>query len=373
MYSKTSSDEQGSYIYKLRPELFDALTEFNIMDYLEVEEGEKVLTVKDTLKQIKEYIDAEGFSYDSNLIDNFYLSLKSKPFVLLAGTSGTGKTRLVRLFVEAIGAFDDGRYLQVAVKLDWSDSTDLFGHVNLENEFVTGAIIEFIKKAADDTKNKPYILCLDEMNFARVEYYLSDFLSVIETRDWSDKSIKTDKLVPKVCYSGNDEATKLYQDLNLPENLYIIGTVNMDETTFLFSKKVLDRANTIEFSYVDFKLSDLEENEDVEPVKVDNGFFRADFLRLKKDCKNQWETVLKVNDKLTTINEIFKSGDAYFGYRMRDEIIFYMLYREQYDLLTHAALFFPFNYMVDKTSLMKDDRFIFSNFGGEATVSLKEA
>ncbi len=211
------------------------------------------------------------------------------------------------------------------------------------------------------------------MNLARVEYYLSDFLSVIETRDWSDKSIKTDKLVPKVCYSGNDEATKLYQDLNLPENLYIIGTVNMDETTFPFSKKVLDRANTIEFSYVDFKLSDLEENEDVEPVKVDNGFFRADFLRLKKDCKNQWETVLKVNDKLTTINEIFKSGDAHFGYRMRDEIIFYMLYREQYDLLTPAALFFPFNYMVDKTSLMKDDRFIFSNFGGEATVSLKEA
>ncbi len=62
------------------------------------------------------------------------------------------------LFAEAIGAFDDDRYLQVAVKLDWSDSTDLFGHVNLGNEFVTGAIIEFIKKAADDTKNKPYIL-----------------------------------------------------------------------------------------------------------------------------------------------------------------------------------------------------------------------
>ena len=340
LYRKTSSEEQGSYIYKLRPELYEALTEFNIMDYLVMEEGEEELSIKETLKQIKKYIESEGFSYDSNLIENFYLSLKAKPFVLLAGTSGTGKTRLARLFAKAIGAFDDDRYLQVAVKPDWSDSTDLFGHVNLENEFVPGAIIEFIKKAADDIDNRPYILCLDEMNLARVEYYFSDFLSVIETRDWSGDFIKTDRLVPKVCYSGNEDAAKLYQDLTLPENLYIIGTVNMDETTFPFSKKVLDRANTIEFSYVDFELADLVENEDVAPVLVDNSFLRADFLRLKKDCKDQWETVQKYNEKLIEINKILKdNGDLHFGYRMRDEIIFYMLYREKADLFTENEAF----------------------------------
>lgn len=305
----------------------------------EGEESEEELSTKEMLEQIKSYIANKGFSYDSNLIENFYLSLKAKPFVLLAGTSGTGKTRLARLFAEAIGAFDDGRYLQVAVKPDWSDSTDLFGHVNLDNDFVPGAIIDFVKKAAEDKNNLPYILCLDEMNLARVEYYLSDFLSVIETRDWDGEHIITDKLVPKICYSGNGDATGKYADLRLPENLYIVGTVNMDETTFPFSKKVLDRANTIEFSYVDFSLGDGIESSDAEKILVGNGFLRADYLRLQNDCGEQWETVKKINDRLISINEILKAGDAHFGYRMRDEIIFYMLYREKYDLITEKEAF----------------------------------
>lgn len=309
------------------------------IDKPEEEVGEEELSKKEKLEQIKNYIANQGFSYDSNLIENFYLSLKSKPFVLLAGTSGTGKTRLARLFAKAIGALDDGRYLQVAVKPDWSDSTDLFGHVNLDNEFIPGAIVEFIKKAADDKNDLPYILCLDEMNLARVEYYLSDFLSVIETRDWDGSSIKTDRLIPKVCYSGDSAAEKTYADLRFPDNLYIVGTVNMDETTFPFSKKVLDRANTIEFSYVDFSLGDESEDEGAEPLPVENSFLRADFLRLQKDCGEQWETVKKINDKLITINEILKNGDAHFGYRMRDEIIFYMLYREKYDLLNENEAF----------------------------------
>lgn len=334
LYRKTSTDEQGSFVYRLRPELYEALEEFQIERFLVVEEGEKELSIKEKLENIKAYIAHKGFSYASDLIENFYLSLKAKPFVLLAGTSGTGKTRLARLFAEAIGAFDDGRYLQVAVKPDWSDSTDLFGHINLDNDFVPGAIIEFVKKAAEDKNNLPYILCLDEMNLARVEYYLSDFLSVIETRDWDGEHISTDKLVPKICYSGNSDATGKYADLRLPENLYIIGTVNMDETTFPFSKKVLDRANTIEFSYVDFSLEDKNENSDAEKVLVGNDFLRADYLRLQIDCVEYWETVKKINDKLISINEILKAGDAHFGYRMRDEIIFYMLYREKNDLLT---------------------------------------
>ena len=82
------------------------------------------MSPRDQINKISEYINAKGFKYDENLLANFYLSLKAKPFVLLAGTSGTGKTRLVRLFAEAIGAYGDGRYKQVAVKPDWSDSTD---------------------------------------------------------------------------------------------------------------------------------------------------------------------------------------------------------------------------------------------------------
>ena len=109
------------------------------------------LSIKESMELIKEYIASKSFSYDGELIENFYLSLKSKPFVILAGTSGTGKTRLVRLFAEAIGA----NYKLV------SDSSDLFGHVNLKGEFVPGAIIDYINEAAKpENINIPYFLCV---------------------------------------------------------------------------------------------------------------------------------------------------------------------------------------------------------------------
>lgn len=272
-------------------------------------------------------------------MENYYLSLKSKPFVILAGTSGTGKTRLVRLFAEAIGAYGNGRYKQVAVKPDWSDSTDLFGHVNLDNKFVPGAIIDFIKKAADDPNKLPYILCLDEMNLARVEHYFSDFLSIMETRDWDEDEIVTDNLIPKTCYLGDNEAESLYADLMIPENLYIVGTVNMDETTFPFSKRVLDRANTIEFSHVDLNLPDEVLVEEANVVEVNNDFLRANYLKLRTDCVDRWETVKNINDKISSINNVLEKGDAHFGYRMRDEIIFYMLYNEEFGLLSEKEAF----------------------------------
>lgn len=305
----------------------------------DVEEGEGELQVERKIEKIFEYINSKGFVYDEKLLKNFYLSLKSKPFVLLAGTSGTGKTRLVRLFAEAIGAYGSGRYKQIAVKPDWSDSMDLFGHVNLDNKFVPGAIVEFIKKAADDPDKLPYILCLDEMNLARVEYYFSDFLSIIETRDLVEDEIVTDNLVPKICYSGDEDAEKLYSNLIIPENLYIIGTVNMDETTFPFSKKVLDRANTIEFSYVDFNLPESISSNEAEVIEVKNEFLRSKYLKLRTDCIDKWEAVKKFNGDIVKINSVLEKSDSHFGYRMRDEIIFYMLYNDEFGLLDEKEAF----------------------------------
>ena len=152
--------------------------------------GEKEMTIKEQVAAIRKYIEAKGFNYDGSLIENFYLGLKSKPFVILAGTSGTGKTRLVKLFAEAIQA----KYLPVPVRPDWSDSSDLFGHKDLNGNFIKGAIIDFAKDAIDD-KTTPYILCLDEMNLARVEYYMSDILSAIETRRFENGIIVTDPVV----------------------------------------------------------------------------------------------------------------------------------------------------------------------------------
>ena len=188
--------------------------------------GEGKVSIKDDIKRINNYITFNGFTYENGLIENFYLSLKSKPFVILAGTSGTGKTRLVKLFAEAVGATsENGRYKMVPVRPDWSDSSDLFGHVDLNGKFVPGAIIDFVKKAELDS-NYPYFLCLDEMNLARVEYYLSDILSVIETRDFKDGRIQSSPLIDHTYYGADTAAAGRYGTVPLPENLYIIGTMN---------------------------------------------------------------------------------------------------------------------------------------------------
>lgn len=321
-------DEPGTWVWRLRDELYDALTEVNILRFLP-KGGEEEMKTKDILEQIKDYIAAKGFTYKDSLVENFYLSLKSKPFVILAGTSGTGKTKLVKLFAEAIGA----NYKLVSVRPDWSDSSDLFGHVNLKGEFLPGAIIDYVKRAELDTSN-PYFLCLDEMNLARVEYYLSDFLSIIETRHRIGNGIVTDEIIL------DKTAEKKYGKVVLPDNLYVIGTVNMDETTFPFSKKVLDRANTIEFSYVDLIPDFDEEYDSVDALPQKNEFLVTEYLTLKSDVDvEDKDLILKVCEELQDINEILQRANAHVGYRVRDEIVFYMLNNSNAELLTYEEAF----------------------------------
>lgn len=305
-----------------------------IINRIKTAGGDEEMTVKETIARIKSYIEAKGFSYEDGLIENFYLSLKSKPFVILAGTSGTGKTRLVRLFAEAVGAnTDNGRYKMISVRPDWSDSSDLFGHVDLNGKFIPGAIIDFVKRAELDSAH-PYFLCLDEMNLARVEYYLSDFLSVIETRDLLAGHIVSEPLVSSTYYGSDSSAVGKYGTVLFPENLYVIGTVNMDETTFPFSRKVLDRANTIEFSFVDL-------TPPVEwaaptlplPMNVSNDFLKTEYLLLVQ-CANQQEDVNTYCVELQRINHILQQANAHVGYRVRDEIVFYLLNNKNADLLS---------------------------------------
>lgn len=299
--------------------------------------GEEELSVKDTITNIKNYIAAKGFSYEDGLIENFYLSLKSKPFVILAGTSGTGKTRLVKLFAEAVGATtSNGRYKMVSVRPDWSDSSDLFGHVDLNGNFIPGAIIDFVKQAEIDS-NQPYFLCLDEMNLARVEYYLSDILSVIETRDFVGTTIQSDPLVFNTYYGSDENAAERYGTVRLPENLYIIGTVNMDETTFPFSRKVLDRANTIEFSYVDL-IPNFDElpREVPQAMNLSNAFLKTEYLLLGQ-CANESEAVNSYCFELQKINRALEKASAHVGYRVRDEIVFYLLNNKKHELIDENA------------------------------------
>ena len=278
------------------------------------------MTTKEKIERIGAYIRRRGFTYEDGMIENFWLSLKSKPFVILAGISGTGKTRLVRLFAEAIGA----EYRMVPVRPDWSDSSDLLGRTTPEGIFLPGRVLRIIVEAKDDPE-KPYILCLDEMNLARVEYYLSDFLSVMETRDFRDGKIVTDRLLP----------FESYGDVRFPENLYLVGTVNMDETTFPFSKKVLDRANTIEFSAVDLMPAADTPSEGILPIEVSNDFLKSEYLFLSQ-CLNEENRAFieSVCSDLEAINRVLKINNAHVGYRVRDEIVFYMLNNRDADLLS---------------------------------------
>ena len=314
------------FIWKIRNELREAFIEYT--------GGERKMTIKEQVAAIRKYIEAKGFNYDGSLIENFYLGLKSKPFVILAGTSGTGKTRLARLFAEAIKA----EYKLVSVRPDWSDSSDLFGHVDLNQKFVPGAIIDFVKQA-ELNPTKPYFLCLDEMNLACVEYYMSDILSAIETRRYESGMIITDPVVSSTNYGNDTVSAGKYGKVILPGNLYIVGTVNMDETTFPFSKKVLDRANTIEFSYVDLLSMPSFSTATADKITVTNEFLASKYITLNDCDASEREYIGSVCTTLSRINSILEIANAHIGYRVRDEIVFYMLNNRETDLLDDKVAF----------------------------------
>ena len=167
-----------------------------------------------------------------------------------------------------------------------------------------------------------------------MEYYLSDFLSIIETRHQENGHVVTDEIVL------DKAAEDVYGKIILPENLYVIGTVNMDETTFPFSKKVLDRANTIEFSYVDLvpDFSERLETTEIQPCR--NNFLKTDYLTLMSDIAiEDRKFVADICAELQDINKILQSAQAHVGYRVRDEIVFYMLNNKKADLLDKDLAF----------------------------------
>lgn len=204
----------------------------------------------------------------------YITAIKSKPFLILAGISGTGKSRIVRELARA--CWDENvveykaqkprNFEMVQVKPNWHDSSELIGYVSRvsgEPIYIAGDFLRFIARAWEEP-GIPYFLCLDEMNLAPVEQYFAEYLSVIESRkSVADGTVKTDPILKKQAqqwfYNLVNELTKteeiktrfLRDGICIPQNLIVVGTVNMDETTFSFSRKVLDRAMTIEMNDVD--------------------------------------------------------------------------------------------------------------------------
>ncbi|WP_144475679.1 HI_0552 family protein [Cytobacillus oceanisediminis] len=289
------------------------------------------ISTREIIDHIDNYIKSKGFYFEHEEIVNLFLSLKTKPFVILSGISGTGKTMIIKWFAESVGATDsNGQFKLIPIRPDWNDGSDLLGYVDIQGEFKEGPLTKVIKNAHQNPE-LPYFVLLDEMNLARVEYYFSDILSVMESRKWENGEVVSSTLLSSDVYG---------EDVTLPNNLYIIGTVNMDETTHPFSKKVLDRANTIEFNRVNLgNLAFLTELEEVEPKVIGQDRFASKYLHLKDVYKEKKEIVAKATDELVRINESLQLINAHVGYRVRDEICFYLVYNEESNLMKFENAF----------------------------------
>jgi hypothetical protein len=278
------------------------------------------------VEHITNYIKAKGFYYEREEVINLFLSLKTKPFVILSGISGTGKTMMIKWFAESMDATkENGQFTLIPVRPDWSDGSDLLGYKDIKGDFIQGPLTLILRQAAANP-DKPFFVLLDEMNLARVEYYFSDILSIMESREWKDGKLVTHSVLPE---------ETIGEKLEIPDNVYIVGTVNMDETTFPFSKKVLDRANTIEINRVLLdNFSFLENTSGVEKVDVSNTNILGNFLHLKDAFQENSDLIRYISNELMNINTILEGIGAQVGYRVRDEICFYIIYNSKEDLLT---------------------------------------
>lgn len=284
--------------------------------------------------------------YASSPYRPYITAIKSKPFLLLAGISGTGKSRIVRELARA--CWDEGseeydaqkpkNFLMVQVKPNWHDSSDLIGYVSRVSgkaEYVAGDFLRFVAKAWED-KDTPYFLCLDEMNLAPVEQYFAEYLSVVESRkSHEDGTVTTDPILEKVdeewyfnltaSLTTDENVRKQFNEsgISIPQNLIVVGTVNMDETTFSFSRKVLDRAMTIEMNEVDLHGGLTERNEQI--GKLGKAELIGNAVEGVDVYANNKEVCEKVLTYLDAVNAVLNGTPFKVAYRTRNEFLLYVV------------------------------------------------
>lgn len=318
--------------------------------------------------------------------DKVITALRTKPFLLLAGISGTGKSQKVQELAYMTcpegelrneNGTAPGNYCLVEVKPNWHDSTELLGYYSaLSGRYELTDFIRFVYKAIKN-ETVPFFLCLDEMNLAPVEQYFAEYLSVLETRKNVGGKIQTQPLlkkevfancalykketeesnphmtsdgtlqVSKALYSEKDAEIISYlkdNGLSLPDNLFVIGTVNMDDTTHQFSRKVIDRAFTIEmnggnmadmFNDESKSLLEYRNEDDVVPLAT----FRPKFVRAyemlddvryakyAETIKTKIPELLGNSDGTAdedSINGVLNNTPFRVSYRVQNELVLYL-------------------------------------------------
>ena len=267
-----------------------------------------------TVAPFTEALEQSGLRYSKELITRFVASLLTKPFLILTGLSGSGKTKLAQAFAQWI-CKDKNQYKLVPVGADWTNREPLLGYPNAlkPEEYVKpdSGVLDLVIHA-NEQKEIPHFLILDEMNLSIVERYFADFLSVME----SGKDIS---LFPEGKTNNGVPHT-----IGIPNNLFIIGTVNIDETTHMFSPKVLDRANTIEF-----KVSSQEMQEflnyaseiHMEALTGKGDFLAKSFMTIATKPIESPEELDEIKDTLIVFFDALKKIGAEFGYRSALEIV----------------------------------------------------
>jgi 5-methylcytosine-specific restriction protein B len=243
----------------------------------------------------------------------FTAALQTKPFVILTGLSGSGKTKLAEAFSLWI-CESSQQYCMVAVGADWTNREPLLGFPNALDEggYIKpdSGVLDLILRAVADP-DRPYFLILDEMNMSHVERYFADFLSAMESND------SHITLHPE---GAQWERCDVPATLSLPKNLFVIGTVNIDETTYMFSPKVLDRANVIEFRVSKDEMSDYFEN----PKPVDMERLRGSGASMAESfvagASNNAQFAEKLGETLMPFFKKLQGVGAEFGYRTASEI-----------------------------------------------------
>lgn len=264
---------------------------------------------------------------DSSIRARFVNSLLAKPFVILTGNSGTGKTRIAKQISEYLETEDENReknWLIVPVGADWTDNSRVLGYYNpLANngkgKYEKTSILRLIERA-NAHPDVPYFLILDEMNLSHVERYFSDFLSHMET---PDNPFEIAGYTENNDSDGNDSTAAgdvVTGRIDYPANLFVIGTVNIDETTYMFSPKVLDRANVIEFKPEQKDVMDLFKGSvrHAKIIPANNGTAES-FLELAKEIRDgasdldagQMETISNVFDEIYSITAKYGFEFAY--------------------------------------------------------------